>query len=105
MIQGGKVHYNGQRAKPSKVVEVGATVLLRQGNEEKQVVIESISDKRRGAPEAQLMYQETESSIKRRAQHAELRKLSALNAPHPDKRPDKKQRRELIKAKSQHNGG
>lgn len=31
MIEGGKVHYNGQRTKPGKQVEVGATIRLRQG--------------------------------------------------------------------------
>ncbi len=35
MVDGGKVHYNGQRAKPSKIVEVGAVLKLRQGNEGK----------------------------------------------------------------------
>ena len=29
MIDGGKVHYNGQRTKPNKIVEVGATLKLR----------------------------------------------------------------------------
>ena len=31
MVDGGKVHYNGQRSKPSKAVELGAIVTLRQG--------------------------------------------------------------------------
>ena len=36
MIEGGKVHYNGQRAKVSKTVEVGAMIKLRQGSDEKE---------------------------------------------------------------------
>ncbi len=48
MVDGGKVHYNGQRSKPSKIVELGAVIALRQGNEEKTVTIERISDQRRG---------------------------------------------------------
>ena len=36
MIEGGKVHYNGQRAKVSKIVEIGASIKLRQGNDEKE---------------------------------------------------------------------
>ena len=35
MVDGGKVHYNGQRSKPSKTVELGAIITLRQGHEEK----------------------------------------------------------------------
>ena len=29
MVDGGKVHYNGQRSKPSKLVELNATLTLR----------------------------------------------------------------------------
>ena len=44
MINGGKVHYNGQRCKASKLVEVGASVKLRQGYDELTVTIEKVSD-------------------------------------------------------------
>lgn len=46
MVEGGKVHYNGQRSKPSKQVEVAAELTLRQGNDQRTIVIEAISDKR-----------------------------------------------------------
>lgn len=101
MVDGGKVHYNGQRTKPSKIVEIGALITLRQGYEEKTVVIEQISDRRRGAPEAQLLYKETAESIEKREENAQKRKLNTLHSPSPDRRPDKKQRRDLIKFKHQ----
>ncbi|MDP2561929.1 ribosome-associated heat shock protein Hsp15 [Psychrobium sp. 1_MG-2023] len=101
MIQSGKVSYNEQRGKPSKPVEIGAMIKLRQGNEEKQVEILKLSDQRRGAPEAQLLYQETQPSIEKREKNAELRRLHALDNPRPDKRPDKKQRRKIIQFKNQ----
>lgn len=102
MVDGGKVHYNGQRVKPSKLIDVGAEVKLRQGNnEEIVVVIEITSDQRRGAPVAQTLYKETESSIKQREENAKLRKLNSLGSPHPDKRPDKKQRRDIMRFKQQ----
>ncbi|BFU60568.1 MULTISPECIES: ribosome-associated heat shock protein Hsp15 [Rodentibacter] len=101
MIEGGKVHYNGQRAKVSKLVEVGATLKLRQGNEEKEVEILAVSDQRRGAPEAQQLYRETEQSVKKREQIAWARKNNALSMPHPDRRPNKKERRDLLKFKHQ----
>ena len=100
MIDGGKVHYNGQRSKPSKIVEVGAQVRVRQGNEEKTIIIEKLSSARRGAPEAQTLYKETADSLKQREQHAQMRKINAFDSPSPDKRPDKKQRRDIIKFKS-----
>ncbi|ANS45212.1 ribosome-associated heat shock protein Hsp15 [Serratia inhibens] len=99
MIDGGKVHYNGQRGKPSKIVEINAEIKLRQGNEERTVIVLALTGQRRGADEAQQMYQETEASILNREKMAIARKMNALTMPHPDRRPDKKERRDLIKFK------
>ncbi|WP_413504984.1 ribosome-associated heat shock protein Hsp15 [Serratia grimesii] len=99
MIDGGKVHYNGQRGKPSKIVELNAEIKLRQGNEERTVIVLALTSQRRGADEAQKMYQETETSIANREKVALARKMNALTMPHPDRRPDKKERRDLIKFK------
>jgi len=97
MIDGGKVHYNGQRGKPSKLVEVNAEIKLRQGNDEKTVVVLDLTTQRRSAEEAQKLYQETELSITSREKISQARKMNAM--PHPDRRPDKKERRNLIKFK------
>lgn len=99
MIDGGKVHYHGQRGKPSKAVELNAEIKLRQGNEERTVIVLALTSQRRGASEAQQMYQETEASIANREKMALARKMNALTMPHPDRRPDKKERRDLIKFK------
>ena len=101
MIDGGKVHYNGQRSKPKKIVEVGATLKVRQGSDEKEIVVLALSTQRRGAPEAQLLYRETEQSLVNREKLAMARKMNALSMPHPDRRPDKKERRDLLKFKHQ----
>ncbi|MDE1484233.1 ribosome-associated heat shock protein Hsp15 [Xenorhabdus bovienii] len=100
MIDGGKVHYNGQRSKPSKLVELNAEIKLRQGNEEKIVTVLALSSHRRSATEAQQLYQETEKSIINREKTALARKMNVLTMPHPDRRPDKKERRTLIKFKN-----
>ena len=99
MIEGGKVHYNGQRSKPSKLVELEAELTLRQGNDERTVIITAISDQRRPAAEAQALYAETAASIEKREKLALARKMNALSMPHPDRRPDKKERRDLMKFK------
>ncbi|MBE5201054.1 ribosome-associated heat shock protein Hsp15 [Pectobacterium quasiaquaticum] len=99
MIDGGKVHYNGQRGKPSKQVELNAEIKLRQGNEERTVIILAVSGQRRSAIEAQALYQETAASIEKREKLSQARKMNALTMPHPDRRPDKKERRDLIKFK------
>ncbi|KGD75717.1 ribosome-associated heat shock protein Hsp15 [Pantoea agglomerans] len=99
MIEGGKVHYNGQRSKPGKVVELNAELTLRQGNDERTVVVADISAQRRPASEAQQLYRETNASIEKREKMAQARKMNALTMPHPDRRPDKKERRDLMKFK------
>ena len=101
MVDGGKVHYNGQRTKPSKEVEIGAMIKLRQGNDEKEVQVLALSNQRKAAPLAQQLYQETEESIKKREQLAWARKASALSMPNPERRPNKKERRDLLKFKYQ----
>ncbi len=101
MIDGGKVHYNGQRCKASKTVDLGATVRISQGSDEKIVIILGLSDKRLAAPLAQQLYEETADSITQRLKRAELRKTNSLFAPHPDTKPDKKERRKLLLLKAQ----
>ena len=49
MIEGGKVHYNGQRTRPSKNVELEAEIVLRQGNDQRTVIVKGITDQRRPA--------------------------------------------------------
>ncbi|WP_117084915.1 ribosome-associated heat shock protein Hsp15, partial [Klebsiella pneumoniae] len=95
MIEGGKVHYNGQRSKPGKVVELNATLTIRQGNDERTIVVKDITEQRRPASEAVALYEETAESIEKREKMALARKMNALTMPHPDRRPDKKERRDL----------
>ncbi|KAF7785321.1 ribosome-associated heat shock protein Hsp15 [Pseudoalteromonas rubra] len=100
MIQGGKVHYNGQRCKPSRMVEVGAVIKLAQGFDEKEVTVLQVMEKRQSAPIAQTLYEESAASLEKRAQNAIARKNNSFFAPRPEHKPDKKQRRELLKLKS-----
>ncbi|WP_394132905.1 ribosome-associated heat shock protein Hsp15 [Shewanella maritima] len=101
MINGGKVHYNGQRTKSSKNAEVGATIRLRQGHDEKEVVICQLSEHRQKATIAQTLYQETPESLTKREFNAEARRLNILNNPAPENKPDKKQRRQILRFKTQ----
>lgn len=92
-IEGGKVHYDGARVKVSKDVSVGAELRIRLGWDEKTVVVESLSDQRRGAPEAQLLYRETEDSLARREQRAIERKAAGQHLRGSTGRPTKRDRR------------
>ena len=94
-IEGGKVHCEGQRVKVSKEVNIGLILTIRQGFEDKTVKVTALSEVRRGASEAQTLYEETPDSVAKREDHAAQRK--AQNLAHPDHRPNKKERRQIHK--------
>lgn len=99
MIEGGKVDYNGVRAKPSRDVELGAVIRLLQGNIRREIRVVGISEVRGPAVQAQKLYEETPESLRLRTRQLEQIKLNALLAPHPDSKPNKKERRALISIK------
>lgn len=93
-IEGGKVQYNGARCKVSKEVQVAAELSLKVGFDTKIVTVIALSDQRRGASEAALLYEETADSIAKREQDAADRKALGSAFAHPE-RPNKKQRRQI----------
>ena len=99
-INGGKVHVDGIRAKPSKEVIVGETLQIRQGYDEKVIVVTALSDNRGNATAAALLYQETEASLALRDAASERRKLAG-NAISSEGKASKKQRRRIIQFREQ----
>ena len=94
-IEGGKVHLDGKRVKVSREIAVGDTLQIRQGWDEKVVLIQQLNDQRRGAKEAQLMYEETAESLEKREAQALARKAAGGMIDRPAQRPTKKQRRQI----------
>ncbi len=62
-IDGGKVHIHGVRGKASREIRLGDELRIRQGWDEKTVLVTSLSEHRGGAQEAILLYTETEQSV------------------------------------------
>ena len=93
-IEGGKVHIDGNKSKASRQLELGTVLTIRQGFESKTVEVIGLSEQRRGAPEALLLYAETAESIALREKDSALRK--AVNGSSiSDGKPNKKQRRQI----------
>ncbi len=67
----------------------------------REIRVLGLSDKRLGAALAQALFEEIEESVKKREENQAARKLNAFHSPKPDHRPDKKQRRQIIKFKQQ----
>ena len=65
-IESGKVHVDGDRVKPAKEVHVGQIIHIRNRDFEIEVNVLALSNVRRGAPEAALLYTETQASISKR---------------------------------------
>lgn len=92
-IDGGKVHVGGARGKPARDLQVGEELKIRQGHDEKVVVVKALSDQRRGAPEAEMLYEETAASRERREREAAARKTLGVRILAEGK-PDKRKRRQ-----------
>lgn len=93
-IENGKVHIDGQKSKPSRLLETGLVICIRQGFDDKTIEVIALSEHRRGASEAQLLYRETEQSIELREKRAAERKAFNNSMPQSE-RPNKKQRRQI----------
>jgi len=65
-IEAGKVHVDGDRVKPAKEMHIGQIVHIRNRDFEIEVNVLALSNIRRGAPEAALLYTETQASITKR---------------------------------------
>lgn len=95
-IESGHVRYQGERAKVGRAVRLGAVLQVRQGWDEREVVILALSDQRRGAPEAQTLYEETADSLARR----ETARIQRSSGPRYDEpRPDRRERRTSMSVK------
>ncbi|MBU1235610.1 MAG: RNA-binding S4 domain-containing protein [Gammaproteobacteria bacterium] len=96
-VEGGKVRLNGAAVKPAREVKPGDRLDLRTGNENREVIVQGLNEQRHPAPEARLLYRETEESIGQRAQAAELRRLAPTPSPDHKGRPTKRDRRQIIR--------
>ena len=96
-INGGKVHLNGDRVKPSRNIKTGDRLQITRGQFEFKITIEALNKHRRPANEAQMLYKEDDDSINKRKDLALSLKMLNANMPHTEKRPDKKQRRQITR--------
>lgn len=94
-IDGGRVEYRGNKTKPASEIILGSVLVIRQGFDKREVVVKALSDKRRGATEAALLYEETEASLRIREAEAAQQKMWKTGI-----KPNKKDRRMIAKFKN-----
>jgi len=96
-VSGGRVHVNGARVKPGRIVTVKDELLINRDSMVMRVVICALSARRGPASVAQQLYEETEQSRQDRLQAAEQSRLIRQPAPNPGTRPNKKARRDMAR--------
>jgi ribosome-associated heat shock protein Hsp15 len=96
-ISGGKVHLNAERVKPAHRVKQGDRISLSMQGIVGEFEVLGLPVRRGPAAEAQSHYLETPASAERRARLKEQQRLANISRPRPDARPDKRERRRLLK--------
>lgn len=96
-VEGGKVKVNGSAAKPAKDLKAGDRLRIRAGDADWEVVVKGLSEQRRPATEARLLYQETPESQQQRTRAAELHQLDPTPAADQKGRPTKRDRRQWLR--------
>ena len=93
-VDGGHVQVNGERAKASRPVKVGDRLRITRERERFEVEVTGIPARRGPAAEARTHYAESAES---EAARAAVREFNRLTTPVASGRPDKRERRDLLK--------
>lgn len=96
-VDSGKVRVDGDRAKTAKEVKTGMLINIRNKDLEIEVQVTGLSNIRRGAPEAALLYAETEASKARRENARVTREADHAVRERGAGRPTKRQLRDIKK--------
>jgi ribosome-associated heat shock protein Hsp15 len=96
-ITGGKVHLNAERIKPAHRVRIGDHISLSLQGIVAEFEVIGLPARRGPAAEAQAHYLETTASAERRVKLQEQQRLAHISRPRPDARPDKRERRRLMR--------
>jgi len=102
-VAGGKVKLNGERVKAAKAVRVNDALRISIGAYEYAIRVLALSTRRGPAPQAALLYEESESSQAARKALATRLAAERQHAIHTNGRPSKKQRRQIIQFKKSRN--
>jgi ribosome-associated heat shock protein Hsp15 len=96
-INGGKVHLNAERVKPAHRVRVGDRLSLALEGIVAEFEVLVLPRRRGPAAEARTCFLETPASAERRTKLRDQQRLAQVSRPRPDARPDKRDRRRLMR--------
>jgi len=96
-IKGGKVQVDGHRVKPGRTLSGGERLNVRRGDEEIDITVTDLGDRRVSAALAQEKYVEDPASVARREAAAQAKQLEREARAERPRRPDKRERRQIIR--------
>jgi len=94
-IEAGRVFVADERAKPARLIKVGENLKINREQERVELVVRGITDQRKSAPLARLLYEETPESLLARQTAAENRRFYSEPSHEIAGRPTKRNRRAL----------
>jgi len=96
-IAGGRVHLNAERVKPAHRIRIGDRLSLSRDGIVAEFEVLGLPRRRGPATEAQSHYLETPESAARRVLLRDQQRLANLSRPRSDARPDKRDRRRIMR--------
>ena len=94
-IEAGRVLVSDDRAKPARLIKVGEHLKINREQERFELVVRGITEQRKSAPLASLLYEETPESLFARQTVAENRRFFSEPSQRMEGRPTKRNRRAL----------
>lgn len=95
-VKSGKIHIDGDRIKPSRELQIGDELTIKQGFIEKTVRVKVLSSKRGPAAQAALLYEETPQSLQKREELKVMKLAQPALRSSGLGRPTKRERRKII---------
>lgn len=94
-IDAGRVLVGDDRAKPARLIKVGERLKINREQERYELIVRGISEQRKSAPLARLLFEETPESLLARQTVAENRRFFSEPSQVIAGRPTKRNRRAL----------
>lgn len=96
-VAGGHVHVDGMRVKPAREIKPGDRLVINKSPYRFEITVVAVSTRRGPAKLAYTLYEESEASRQQREAIQERRRIERASNPAPSKRPDKRERRRIIR--------
>jgi len=100
-VQGGHVQVNGVTCKASRKIHTEDVITLKREGYTWRISVTGLAEKRGSATQASTLYQEDAASLQQRERQQEEQRAQYANQP-AAARPDKKQRRQIIRFTNKH---